>query len=240
MTKTPTLNEAVERLGARGYEERFVAESEGLLASDAGEIHPPGELCVDEVVHCGEGHSVLAVRSLKSGLRGTFAVTEGPGSLQAQCAYDLRREQPERRLDELLRGVEDECLQPVVPGELERWVDVVEPSLGRVGEAWSIAEKARAETEQEIEEQDPGLATRAEDMRQERADLGARLDELRRTARELLARNREDPTGSEEPHGRAREFRRDALNWIVEARAHGAEIRTWKAEALRRDRGEVD
>src|SRR5205809_403646 len=91
-----TLAHVVNRLSAAGYTDDFRAETEGLRAVQAGCIHAPESLAIDEVVRF-EGITdpddeaiVFALRCEAHGTKGTYVAAYGP-KMPALDAEMIRR-----------------------------------------------------------------------------------------------------------------------------------------------------
>ena len=95
---TETLSEALDRLVALGYTDDFCAEPDGLRARLGGTLHGPESMVIEEFVRF-EGETdpseeaiVFAIRSEKSGVKGTYTVAYGPGmdALDAEMVTRLK------------------------------------------------------------------------------------------------------------------------------------------------------
>ncbi len=98
---TETLSQAVDRLTADGYTDDFRAEPGGLRAIVADVLYRPESLDIEEIVRF-EGITdpadeaiVLALRSEKDGIKGTYAVAYGPG--MGPLDAEMIRRLPDKR-----------------------------------------------------------------------------------------------------------------------------------------------
>lgn len=98
-----TLSEALARLAAEGYREEFRAERDGLRALEAGCVHAPEELVIEETVRF-EGTSdpsdeavLFALRCTAHGTRGTYVVAYGPDTDARDAAMVQRLGEGRRR-----------------------------------------------------------------------------------------------------------------------------------------------
>jgi hypothetical protein len=137
-----------------------------------------------------------------------------------------------------LASAERETAQPVVPGEVVPWARAVRGRLEEAAFVWAASGDERQAVERRIVGDDPAQAARVRDAKESEARLRARLEALFDRLGRLREAERKS-SGSEEPLAAARELRRDILAWIVDVRALGAKLGTWRVEASHRDRGEV-
>jgi len=144
-------------------------------------------------------------------------------------------------LDRALASVEREAEQPVLPGELAPWARALLDRLGALADAWKDAGPEERTQGRRAVQEDPPLAARFGHLREERRRLRSDMLELERRARRLEEEDAATaPAGSDEAREAVEQLRRDVLTWVVAARAHAAEHRTWVLEATWRDRGTVD
>jgi len=134
------------------------------------------------------------------------------------------------------------CLEtPIVPGELQTWVANAQKSCaGVVATLKQHVPIWHKPVIEQIGRQDPELATRVKQLRDEDAALLRRAQQVNAEADSLAADASElashDPRMIEE----VRKFIDSGLKWIIRIRRQEAALTTWYQESFNRDRGVVD
>ena len=129
---------------------------------------------------------------------------------------------------------------PLVPGELETWLETVERAY-RQSESElreRLTDEHRRQLKQ-VQEQDAELSARVQELRETDQEL---LDRLERLGRHLRAlRERGDGDGETQCVDRSAERLADeGLKFVIDVRKQEAAINTWFLEAFQRDRGVAD
>ena len=146
---------------------------------------------------------------------------------------------PQQLMDVL--GALERCLEtPIVPGELELWLD----------EARSATQQAEALLEFELNQRHPEILA---DIEQQDAELSPRVDQLRAgdcISRDLLRELQNRLSRLSRTPGLTPDERRGddevaavietGLRFIIHARTQEVSLETWLAESFERDRGTVD
>lgn len=136
----------------------------------------------------------------------------------------------------------ESCLEePVVPGELPEW------AANAYAACEAVAPHLRHEIDQvhpklfrEIQQEDPSLGTRIEELRQADTELTQRLSDVDHALSELRS-----AASIAEPDESRIEAQLDAavksgLDFVIALRKQETAIATWYVEAFQRDRGVAD
>lgn len=134
------------------------------------------------------------------------------------------------------------CLEtPFVPGELESWVHGARSAINRVGPLLRRQiDEVHAPQLKQIAVEDPGLLSRADDLREGDVQSLAKLEELSRTFETLdtiVAQIEPDETKLK---AQLADVVKDGLTFVIHVRTQEVALRTWLQEAFDRDRGTVD
>lgn len=130
---------------------------------------------------------------------------------------------------------------PVVPGELETWVEVVHTATKNVEtQLTHHIQVTHEELFIEIAEQDDELLGRLEQLREQDASLLREFDELARLVgrlRKTILETDRNETELDQAHSKLVE---QGLAFVLGARTQERAIETWYSEAFLRDHGVAD
>jgi len=136
----------------------------------------------------------------------------------------------------------EKCLEtPVVPGELPEWAERAQAACRDVeSHLKREIDEVHPEMFRQIRGEDPGLAPRVDDLREEDKNL---LEKMGRVA-SYLDRLRPAAGAVEPEENRMEEYVQKAvdagLELVLAVRKQETAISTWYMEALERDRGRAD
>jgi len=144
-----------------------------------------------------------------------------------------------RRFKAALDELEQTAGEPIVPGEVAEWCDIVSRQIDDVRPLREAALDAHEASFSAILETNLEMGGRVESLRAGDAHAGTELARLATElggAREHCRARR----SSEEPVNAVEAIRDDLLGWIARTRAHEKEVDHWLVEASLRDTGFAD
>lgn len=147
----------------------------------------------------------------------------------------------EAELKQALERLETGLQTPVVPGELPNWAEEVQAAFREVDEQLRLQiEQCHPDQFAQIEQDDPGLSPRVEELRTEDDVLRRELEELRPLI-DALAEGapRVEPDEGLAERSLERTIRQ-GLALVLRARRQEVAASTWLVESLDRDRGVAD
>ena len=147
----------------------------------------------------------------------------------------------ETELLQALERFESHLDTPIVPGELPDWLRSIQRGCQRARIALIREfDEVHPELFNEIEEQDPGLIQRVEQMQDTDGDLWKRCLEIESLWQTMGPRAEQAEPHESQLHPRIDELTGRSLKWIVDVRRQEQTVKTWYVEAFQRDRGVVD
>ena len=144
------------------------------------------------------------------------------------------------QLGRTLEIFEESADTPFVPGELENWLKETQEALYQlIPVLQEQTQSIHADEFAEIAEEDPGLLSRVEDMREEDRAIMEQKDKLADWLHDLQARLSHGASETD-LKGDLDAFVSAALELVMRTRKQEVTVRTWLVEAFDRDRGTVD
>lgn len=146
-------------------------------------------------------------------------------------------------LQHALTILEQQLETPVVPGELDGWLETVLEHWSETGKQLRLTiEVEHPPATKEIDREDLELHRRVEQIREEDQQLLLAFDELTRDLQRLQTAvenvgPQESETKAEKP---LHDLTERALAMVIRIRKQEQAIKTWLCESLERDRGDVD
>jgi uncharacterized membrane protein YccC len=139
-----------------------------------------------------------------------------------------------------LKALEAALESPLVPGELDTWLETVEQAFQQAeGELRERLSNEHRRQLKQVQKQDAELSTRVEELGETDQELLDRLEHLGRHLRAL--RERGDGDGETQRVDRSAErLSEEGLKFVIDVRKQEAAINTWFLEAFQRDRGVAD
>jgi hypothetical protein len=144
-------------------------------------------------------------------------------------------------LDTSLRATEERLATPRVPGELEGWAADVAESLRRVHEMLTrVRSTEHASLFASIEEADPGLMSRIEELRTADGEHGRELGVLAERFDALRAGLEKSDLPEARVESPIETLIDETVLLLFRVRRSEVALATWLVESVDRDRGEGD
>lgn len=145
------------------------------------------------------------------------------------------------RLDEGLEALETALESPLVPGELQTWLENAAAAFAKL----EAPLRGRIEEDHprwfdEISHEDEGLLERVKHLREKDRELLAQYERLARQANSIDFKLEEDHETETRLDPIVERLSEHGLEFVIAVRKQEAAVTTWFVEAFQRDRGVAD